>query len=87
MPDSIDSIFSIVREDHTKSNTKYEMFYLDCDTGQLGYHGLFSSTRILLNDISRILVDGKDPPDSRSPAEFLGMPEGSKTALYWKIRE
>jgi esterase/lipase superfamily enzyme len=50
-------------------------------------HSLFSSTRTLLNDISRILLDGKHPPDSRSPAEFLGMPEGSKTPLYWKIRE
>jgi esterase/lipase superfamily enzyme len=50
-------------------------------------HSMFSTKRTLLDDIGQILLDGKHPPNLRSPGGFFGVPEGSKTPFYWRIPE
>jgi hypothetical protein len=45
-------------------------------------HGVFSTSRVLIDDIGRLLLHGTRPPDLRTP-ELLRVPETPPTK-YWK---
>jgi esterase/lipase superfamily enzyme len=45
-------------------------------------HGVYASKRSVIDDIGHLLIDGKHPPNVRTP-EIRGIPEGSAQPLYW----
>jgi esterase/lipase superfamily enzyme len=60
------------------SNIGAELFGLN--------HNVFASNRSLIDDIGRLVVDGKRPVGARSP-QIRGMPPGSSPPRYWRYPE
>jgi esterase/lipase superfamily enzyme len=57
----------------------HELFGLNHDT--------FAAGRSILDDVSRIVLDGLRPPDARLPVEIRPMPEGASPPKFWRYRE
>jgi esterase/lipase superfamily enzyme len=57
----------------------HELFGLNHDT--------FAAGRSVLDDVSRLVLDGLRPPDKRLPVEIQPMPEGASPPKFWRFRE